>query len=593
MTAILVASLLYSLCKAELIPFQESNWALSELSNYPRGNLAFKGNIATGSNYGKAFIISKYWNAYPLTIEYTFTVNGIIDPRFLGNIGVVMYHYLPSYPNPNYFMGVSTDNNGNMQLFRIQSIWSGDADYDDVTSSTFQFDTEYTLRIFMETQSQILSTFIEIAGVAQTGWQEISVPGTDATYTVPFLNYQKWIGIRNDNVNITAQSFQVWDGTPQFSTANFLPPDISSTTYTKSPTVSPTIRPTDVPTVSTTLNPTRNPSVSPSDTPSTAPTSDAPTFDPTIEPTHNPTIYPTKLPSANPTEDSNIIPLTSPLGTSSAPLTTLHPTQTVTSVPTNSQSHRPTTSQPSASPQSHLQDGRVMNDTAFNEMEDVNPPESANITDLILVIAGCVCGCLVIVLVLSCIYFHQKLKKVQKSNSNSNPKSSDNMKSSSIARGDIGLPRIISRRDLFQSCDSQSIPQNIISKAKRTEHDHTTNPRNIQHDIDEIESWLSNIVGLPQYLDNFINNGYDQMSMILSINNENELIDIDIVITEHCGIILDAIGEYLHGHSGDIVIRSLPRMTTPGEKGEIVTQHAGMYSGDIEIIAEDETLGNR
>eukprot|EP01084_Bolivina_argentea_P278035 474851_1 len=58
-----------------------------------------------------------------------------------------------------------------------------------------------------------------------------------------------------------------------------------------------------------------------------------------------------------------------------------------------------------------------------------------------------------------------------------------------------------------------------------------------------IKQWLEDVVELPQYYDTFINNGFESIQFIQEIADETELVDIDIVITNHQTTIMNAIKE--------------------------------------------------
>ena len=63
---------------------------------------------------------------------------------------------------------------------------------------------------------------------------------------------------------------------------------------------------------------------------------------------------------------------------------------------------------------------------------------------------------------------------------------------------------------------------------------------------DEICMWLTEKVGLPQYLPNMVQNGYDSLNMIKEIRNISDLVEIGIEDGDHSDKIMKAILQIHH-----------------------------------------------
>eukprot|EP01084_Bolivina_argentea_P091534 164774_1 len=70
---------------------------------------------------------------------------------------------------------------------------------------------------------------------------------------------------------------------------------------------------------------------------------------------------------------------------------------------------------------------------------------------------------------------------------------------------------------------------------------HLENDEQKHDDGLEIKRWLENVVGLSEYYNNFIENGYQSMQFVKAIENELELREIDILIKEHQTLIMKEI----------------------------------------------------
>merc|ERR1712048_1281438 len=81
----------------------------------------------------------------------------------------------------------------------------------------------------------------------------------------------------------------------------------------------------------------------------------------------------------------------------------------------------------------------------------------------------------------------------------------------------------------------------LINKGDASQCEICENPRSEYPNVNEknkVETWLRNDVGLPQYLRNFIDEGYD---------------DLDVIIGQMSDADLEAIGIKLRGHRAKIL----------------------------------------
>ena len=89
------------------------------------------------------------------------------------------------------------------------------------------------------------------------------------------------------------------------------------------------------------------------------------------------------------------------------------------------------------------------------------------------------------------------------------------------------------------------VDDEVMTKgAEHRENDDVTSGFAESHNHgNEIRIWLSDIVGFPQYVDNFISNGYDTMAVVEEINENNQLMEIGIRDTQHRVRILQEISQ--------------------------------------------------
>eukprot|EP01083_Nonionella_stella_P176709 618982_1 len=67
----------------------------------------------------------------------------------------------------------------------------------------------------------------------------------------------------------------------------------------------------------------------------------------------------------------------------------------------------------------------------------------------------------------------------------------------------------------------------------------------------ELQTWLQNEVGLSQYLEVLVSNGYESMQIVKDISNSTELKDIGIESKQHQMIIMEEIHKWKNKHAKD------------------------------------------
>merc|ERR1712228_51367 len=235
------------------------------------------------------------------------------------------------------------------------------------------------------------------------------------------------------------------------------------------PTTNPTIEPSFIPTSNPTKFPTFNPSVFPTSDPTLYPTL-YPSFDPTYDPTHYPTTYPTKAPSFLP----SVNPSSNP---------SVFPTNYPTLIPNISPTLNPT-SDPTANP-------------SVNDMNNVSVEEQHTLYTLILLI--CICClllCIIFLILLIC--------KKKKMNANKDKNDDEMMEMHRIKSMSLG---------------------NKESQELNAEPD-------VYSDKNALLLWLKSI-GLMEYLDLFIEQGFDTQMSTLSSLTDDDLISIGIEKCAH------------------------------------------------------------
>ena len=152
---------------------------------------------------------------------------------------------------------------------------------------SYEYNKYYTLRITL-----IYNTSIQW----NIKFNDKHVSFTE-TSSLLFITHSKFIGLKNNNANITAKSLFVTD-TPIYNIFE----DLSWTQCTTSPTMYPTIHPTTHPTIYPTIYPTLYPTTYPTSSPTNVLTN-SPSKSPAKPPTKIPTEQPSVLPTKEPTED--------------------------------------------------------------------------------------------------------------------------------------------------------------------------------------------------------------------------------------------------------------------------------------------------
>eukprot|EP01083_Nonionella_stella_P146999 463070_1 len=314
--------------------------------------------------------------------------------------------------------------------------------------------------------------------------------------------------------------------------------------------------PTENPTSQPTHSPSRNPSSSPTPIPTSVPTS-GPSIDPssfpTISPTYGPTTEPTYIPTADPTSN---------------PLKT----------PTVS---KPTTSDPITI------EAEIQDDTNFGDVEvEVQRPNkqktgSKSILDYLISLYLLVPITVVFVCVI-CGLFVLKKRHMKKTEQKilADAKTTD-AKTQHIVHNDpvrnwivneLGLGQyvelfiangyeemdvvmIMKEQDLQEiGIENQGHRAKIMAEIEKLKdipgaNDQTgMTTRNGEFivdevmddsvssnhsDAEEVKQWLADVVGLQQYFECFVYNGYDSLLFIKDISEESELQDIGISIARH------------------------------------------------------------
>ena len=499
-----------------------ASWATWQFSG-----MILQNGEAESSSSGIAFISNKYWiNNYPWKIEYDFTINELAAPT-VGNLGVIIYFYQENQSPVKQHIGITLEQWSNgieAQLFRNTS-WS-DGIHPNTTEKSWEFSIEsgttYTLRIeFREADVGLLENSYGINGVYNRSWKFIR----DSDI---YKDFGYYIGIQNNHVHITAKSLYV-SGIPEF--------DANSTYF-----------PLDIPTI--------------------------PTMTPT-ESTTNPISQPTSNEVFNQSQWVN----KTTTNKTTTPVVTIYDHDVETTM--NSET---ITTQSGYHPTIEVNDGVD---------GDVN--EGLDVTWLIISCIGGLCVCLSIMLVGLCIYLKRSTKDLHKPNlatvvSNSkiekqmieeggqdmNIVVSDTLGNQMIPAYDGQIELWLHTMKLAQylhnfidnGYDTMEIVRTIKDqkelieigitiqshreiiynaiKCRKSEHIMNENQVNILHCVEtkaennsnekfnrhDVENWLMDIVGLPQYLPNFMDNGYDGMTMIQEIHSKKDLYDIGIIVDD-------------------------------------------------------------
>eukprot|EP01083_Nonionella_stella_P029636 81523_1 len=301
-----------------------------------------------------------------------------------------------------------------------------------------------------------------------------------------------------------------------------------------------------------TTQPTRNPTETTS-TPTTIPSvlthdpTNFPTMPPTRTPTVPPTAYtedPTSTPTANPSATPTYTPTPAPLNPSTAP----------TNVPTND----PT----------EVREGERFDETESTLDRDSSPSSThkrntdswvyITVIGIIWSVVCCLC---------CCIYVHMKANKnatqhesainndIQHEDLQSDPVTKQGPPAGVMARatsGEMGGRLPIYNAQLVMK-GSVKVTRGNVAMQKVVKHEnegemgHTQQtPKDdiIDFDRDLVVQWMRNKVKLPQYTENFLNQGYVMMSAIQAINSREELAVCGVQKEGHQTLILAEIALY-------------------------------------------------
>eukprot|EP01083_Nonionella_stella_P173600 599358_1 len=250
------------------------------------------------------------------------------------------------------------------------------------------------------------------------------------------------------------------------------------------PTQFPTPHPTTYPSLSPTQRPTLQPTLYPSQHPTQVPTLQ-PIAQPTLYPSQHPTQVPTLLPTAQPTFYPSY---TTQFPTAITSYPTLQPTDHTTMTPT---SHPGTdvvivAAHATDPPQTSLVSSKLMQpDTS----------KSRN-NESVVVSVFVVCSVFVVILNVIVVYFYVKGKKTNKV---------DNT---------VEIDKLCMEKD--------ATDLNVVSDDNGKEMDVRRQAQIL------VMRWLTEIVQLPQYYGNFLENGYDDMEFVQDISEKSELADIGV-----------------------------------------------------------------
>eukprot|EP01083_Nonionella_stella_P013452 37867_1 len=230
--------------------------------------------------------------------------------------------------------------------------------------------------------------------------------------------------------------------------------------------------------------PTQFPTPHPTTYPSLSPTQ-RPTLQPTLYPSQHPTQVPTLLPTAQPTFYPSY---TTQFPTAITSYPTLQPTDHTTMTPT---SHPGTdvvivAAHATDPPQTSLVSSKLMQpDTS----------KSRN-NESVVVSVFVVCSVFVVILNVIVVYFYVKGKKTNKV---------DNT---------VEIDKLCMEKD--------ATDLNVVSDDNGKEMDVRRQAQIL------VMRWLTEIVQLPQYYGNFLENGYDDMEFVQDISEKSELADIGV-----------------------------------------------------------------
>eukprot|EP01083_Nonionella_stella_P207618 754059_1 len=237
------------------------------------------------------------------------------------------------------------------------------------------------------------------------------------------------------------------------------------------------------------------------------------TLDPTTSPTRHPTSMPTGQPTAHPTSHPTYLPTAGP-----TLYPTEHPTIGPTLNPTNDPSHSTSgTAVPNTSKEPIIESTISLDDTmvtvsSTNEVRDNNAvwiyDTILSNLELSLVITAAVCICLVV-----CIIVCVK-RRVQKERQDS-------------------AKYIIPVNSNSDGSQMVSIPVSNHVVQLNIQPEPATSKEKSCRDITEVTEWLTKKVKLPQYVQNFVDNGFETMEFVCDITAAEDLKDIGVTLKGH------------------------------------------------------------
>ena len=183
----------------------------------------------------------------------------------------------------------------------------------------------------------------------------------------------------------------------------------------------------------------------------------------------------------------------------------------------------------------------------MQEEVDDETTQKNNIVYILMVI-GCVMICFVFVIIILCVYKRiQSDKKAVKQEQAAIEDKILNEKQEKKQKVEIVK---ISNSDDMKADDKEQIARNVLGEGSHTrfgikqrKETAGTASRETADDATEVRVWLGEIVGLSQYVNEFLLNGYDSLDMIKEINEDDQLKEIEIYDKDHRNKILREIGK--------------------------------------------------
>ena len=449
-----------------------------------KGEISYESCIMKIDGSAVALITNKKWsrkNIFDagLKIEYTFKIEQSASTSDYGEVGIVIYGYNGNECNFISFGLVVQDS---AITFKVTRLVEG-AYENQIIDIIQQISMHYYELLIVCKQLNLVDVKCDISLDGIIISPNISIADSDQG----FVNDDKYIGVLNENLKITAKALFV-SGTPEFVHT----PNIDQCTMP--PTSNPTIEPT--------------------------------TFDPSADPTSEPTI---------PTMPSTMIP-------------TIRPSAFPTPSPLNDFG---VTDKPSVIKEDIESTAPSMDKT------DSNMFSTTIIVSIILLL------CFIVVLR---IISRQQIRRHKTEGEKELKVAQLNIMSGSKTEADkiphaengdysqekehvnndsVSPPPIDSQCWVTPGEDTMvHIPTNSIgelsSQANQVINVITITPESVASAGTEVWEWLNNLQ-MSQYLNNFIENGYDSVAIIQSIETVGDLLDIGITEVQHQSILMTEI----------------------------------------------------